>query len=701
MKKMKILLATIILSYSCVVNAQNAYYDALKIDYFVHQEKAIEKQLSLIELRIQEINVDVNLTPEEKTKCLKYDSEQRAYIEAIIEFNETPFLKPLELKALDLLRSSVVGNSPEEFSLKFPELCHPGSGEKGFNIEKFEESSSVDSMVFTGSPFNALGGAFLSPSFQSMVIDGAAKFLAEEFKEGITEVYIDKFRRKLEEIPELQVIFPKTSSFLSTANVFNYGDLGNDFKDAFQSDLSGILLNLRSYINQKPALKKTLQEKKIYVPFDFALSLSHQLMNGHHPVDILDYLESTYSTEEDFKSVVNWIRGVNLIQRNLQKVRTDEELENQFVNVWLELADLNKLNTPKKIANFVALIDHQDTYNVLGIDNGKIGAFYQELVIPIIDHTKQIDQAFKNESLTSNDILKLLENTLAILHIVEPKLDSRLGYIRFEVKQPDKDAATLQDSIGIIDLTERTIDLYRSIVNADYGYVVTNGCYITEKILLASGVENTHAIRIVQSISKYGGFMVDVVTADDSEAIKTAIKNNVTSFSYRDKRTSSVSFTLSAHPGVYGGTERLVVTDEYGLNFGITAPIGFELAFGEKSKEFKSGFRAYAGNKKVKYLRGWGYGFFFSFADIGAAFNYRLLDAESELPEELTFKQVFSPGCSFNIHFRNTPLTLGMGFQYTPELRKVTTDGIETSTATMRYMVRLSWDIPLIKFWAR
>jgi hypothetical protein len=74
-----------------------------------------------------------------------------------------------------------------------------------------------------------------------------------------------------------------------------------------------------------------------------------------------------------------------------------------------------------------------------------------------------------------------------------------------------------------------------------------------------------------------------------------------------------------------------------------------------------------------------------------------LNDSKNELPQQLTFKQIFSPGIFVNFAFRNTPLTLGAGIQYIPELRKVTVDNIETSSNSLRGMLRLSWDIPLVK----
>ena len=110
------------------------------------------------------------------------------------------------------------------------------------------------------------------------------------FKEDITAMYLDKFRKKLDAIPELKILWPKTNSFLKSADVFNYRSLGNDFKAAFEEDLKNILSNLSIYIDSDSTRMAELKESKLYYPFNFSLNLSNQLVNGNHPVEILDYL---------------------------------------------------------------------------------------------------------------------------------------------------------------------------------------------------------------------------------------------------------------------------------------------------------------------------------------------------------------------------------------------------------------------------
>ncbi|GAA3592144.1 hypothetical protein Q4Q39_05445 [Flavivirga amylovorans] len=665
------LLFILLLSLSFSLSAQNAYYDALKIDFLEEKYKEFKSKAGISATEINTI----------ETQILKdknnYDS-----------FLATPFSIALSKENIESIRKSIVINDLGviAFSSNFVALAD-------------QAANPATSNLFS-----------IPVSAQSAIIDGTAKFLAERFKEDITTLYINKFREKLESIPELKALYPKTFSFLKTADVFNYRSLGNDFKEAFEEDLKNILSNLGIYINDNANLKAKLIASKVYYPFDFTLALSDKLINGYHPVEILDYLESRYKSNPDvgFSNYYNITHGLNILQKNLQRKKSDEpsqsiELVKPFENIWLRFSDLKKINTADKIKYFTALIYNQDRNyfsNVLKIDANNVYDFFNNTIYPIAGILNDIENIqSKGKSMTADDYVGVMSNTLKLLKYINGK--EEIGFRVGEIKFTGKDGEEV--IIDVLDLMDKMVDLYKSIQNKDYGYIVTNGLYVTEKILLASGESKANIIKVTQVVSKYGGFMVDVVTADNSDEVKDAIKKNVTKFSFLDKRNSLFSLTISGHPGIYGGVEELTKNNTSQANFGITAPIGFEFMWGFRTcKGTKNKQYAFVNeDDTIKYLSGHAWSIFVSFADIGAAFNYRLNDTESELPQELTFKQIFSPGVSINYGFRNSPITLGAGIQYSPELRKVTVENIETGSNSLRAMLRLSWDIPLIKIYSK
>ncbi|EAY29020.1 hypothetical protein M23134_00174 [Microscilla marina ATCC 23134] len=93
-------------------------------------------------------------------------------------------------------------------------------------------------------------------------------------------------------------------------------------------------------------------------------------------------------------------------------------------------------------------------------------------------------------------------------------------------------------------------------------------------------------------------------------------------------------------------------------------------------------------------------GVFLQIIDLGAMMNYRLFDDQTQtLPDDLTFKQLLAPGASINYGLKNTPLTIGAGYQYMPQIRRVKKNA-ELSNAH-RIFLRVSWDLPLLHIWAK
>lgn len=673
------------------VLAENAYYNSLKLFYYHNKifkeelERLTKRNTEILD-QLEELSKDNN--DENKTNKTELESEllqKKERINKITEVNKfctDPF-------------------SPEWTKEKINDIIE--TVDRAVKI-------TIDGILSTADELK--NGKYNLPnqnifsipiSTQSAIIDGTAKFLAERFREEATTLYIDKFKKRLESVPDLQTLYPKTYLFLKSADIFNYTSLGNDFKEAFEEDLKNSLGNLNNLLEKdNNKLKSILIEKKLYYPFSFSLTLSERLVNGDHPVEVLSFIENKYQNLEEgngFYNYYNVVHGINIIQNNIQKIKENNQPLNfpQFENIWLKFSNLKEIDEVKEKEIFAALIYHEDTTyfkDVLDLDKDKATAFFKGTVYPIAEFLNTIENFQSKEQMLASDYMEVMDNTLKlIIHF-----DKMSGNKISEAIKIDINNKT--ETIYPLEFIEKSFDLYKSIYSKNYGYVVTNGLYITDKVLRFGGYDSKEVINITQAMSKYGGFMVDVVKAENSDDVKVLIQKNVTKFSYLDKRRSAFNITLSAHPGVYGGAEWLGKLEKSNVraNFGITAPIGFEFMLSCKNDSgINNNRQPLIIKNRVKYLSEGSWSLFASFADIGAAFNYRLYDAESQLPAELTFKQVFSPGISINRAFKNSPLTLGLGYQYTPELREVKVDNIETLKNSHRVMLRLSWDIPMIK----
>lgn len=583
-----------------------------------------------------------------------------------------------------------------------------------------------------------IGTASSLLSWESALIDGTAKFVAERFKEEVTRLYIDKFRARLGEIPYLCKLLPETHDFLDNADVFNYQELGNDFKDAFEQDLEDILPNLRELIETDTIIPKKL-DIQLRNAFVFSLDLSDKLIHEYHPIEILDYLEQKYelksTADSTYQGYYDLSKGLNILQLNLQRQKEISELanievplaglsnEDKYKDIWLPYESIKWLNTPEEVIYFSAFLYYQDRPfferifdKILDQQGTSIQRFdsaidrkkgviaenlYEELIDPIITLLNDIEKIQVKDQLNGDDYTAIIENFVGLLHTLE-----------------ELNVSTWPDDFILFgeegkELLEKIVDVYRSIYKKDYAYLVSSGSYVIATLLkdaLKNENDTTKAkanvIQLLQAYKKYSSFMVDIVTTENSDDVKEVIKRHVTKFSYLDKRRSRFSATVTAQPGIVVGLERLSDTKNFKGNIGITAPIGFEFAWGHKNKEplklenSKLSRYEFVAGQQLKSFKGSYTSLMLTVLDIGAVFNYRLTDSDSALPQDITLKQVFAPGISLQHGFKNSPIVLGFGVQYTPELREVATPPISEAKNSFRIQARLTWDIPLVKLGA-
>lgn len=584
---------------------------------------------------------------------------------------------------------------------------HPDSTAlKAFIADPFENSlpkELLDHLTCTAGTSNlqAVGDAvgLSSTSTISRLIDATALFLAERFQEEATILYLHKFKEKLLSIPGLSDLLPKTTRTLK-ANKFEYHALVDTYREAFEEDLKNLMGNFKVYLEKQNLPGNTPSNRGLI----FSLDLADQLVSGIHPVDILSYLEAEYKDKDSKAYEAYWkiVRGINLLEFNTRQLDKSDEnpaikalgLQNKQPT-WISFQDLKQMDTPKELTYFLALLYHQDRVYFNDIFGSLISdptfenqkKIWHEFIAPGIKLLNKLDVILSEPEIKPPQYVELMDITLSLLKLVNQQFSG--------IQLPEV----------ALEVLDRTIDIYQSIHERNYAYLVTNGTWIIDTILRETGKTNEDILKITAPLVKYGSFMVDIVTAEDAEAVKEAIKRNITTFSYLDKRRSAVSFTLMGLPSVLVGREELhSAPNSWKTNLGISAPIGFDLSFGRRKKvAVSNAFNPEAVSAKadtVKESTGAAWGFFFGLADIGAPFSYRLNDTVSTLPEEITLEQIFSPSFAVHHSFKNTPLTTAVGIQHTPKLRSITPNNPDERDNTFRFLLRISWDIPMVKIGA-
>ncbi|MEP2935489.1 MAG: hypothetical protein ABJM06_07210 [Gilvibacter sp.] len=165
-----------------------------------------------------------------------------------------------------------------------------------------------------------------------------------------------------------------------------------------------------------------------------------------------------------------------------------------------------------------------------------------------------------------------------------------------------------------------------------------------------------------EAVNKYGKLMATIILAKSSDDIKQALESvaNQTG-GYIIKQKSYFSTTLSFYPGAAAGFESVKASGQEstsGAYASATLPIGVEWAVGTNWKPIGA------------------VGLFVQVLDLGAVLNYSLNNDNAALNEnpEIGFKQVLSPGGFITLHITNSPITIGLGAKYLPELRTISTD---------------------------
>ncbi|MBC8756959.1 hypothetical protein H2O64_19970 [Kordia sp. YSTF-M3] len=279
-------------------------------------------------------------------------------------------------------------------------------------------------------------------------------------------------------------------------------------------------------------------------------------------------------------------------------------------------------------------------------------------------------QQLEASVLSRNQISKLLDETQKIIN---QKLEN------YEMTQA---------------LVQTRFDIFKNAVLDDnFEYTTTNIKKVLKDYITYSEEEKRTIVKEVASeglnnfnsssaaFNKYTKLMASIILAEDSDDIKEALDAvAMKTGGYMVKQQSYFSTTVTFYPGIEFGTERLKsngIEETDGTYIGANLPIGVEFAVGIDSKLIGS------------------VGLFVQVLDLGAVLNYSLSNDNDDVATspEFGFEQVLSPGAYITTHFKNNPITLGIGASYSPSLREVTNNGITTSANVLQYGVFLAVDL--------
>lgn len=225
-------------------------------------------------------------------------------------------------------------------------------------------------------------------------------------------------------------------------------------------------------------------------------------------------------------------------------------------------------------------------------------------------------------------------------------------------------------------------------------------------------------LQSIAVVQKMAAFLNDIAYAQGSKELATVIEAYaMPPGSYKKKRASWFSFDINAYVGGYVGAEfinKRNAQGKYELSkgsvYGLTAPIGFALSktLGRKLalKDVPKGDEFYEGRYKIGKKNLWQqsnqtFTLFVSLIDIGSVVSYRFGSSAENLPQQVKWSQVISPGLHLNWGIKGTPLVWSLGYQFTPELRRLKGTADDIQHNAHRIYTGLKFDIPLFNLYAK
>jgi hypothetical protein len=619
---------------------------------------------------------------------------KRKLVKEFSNFLKTPLNFSKASKALDIdyiLRLIRTANLPAGGSISVDEKS---------NNELLEESAWIKMQKAISSAEKLTSTSGIVPdgiSFTTRAIDGAAKFLVDRTKKELAITFFQRFENELNDTifvdvdienkeirfeTQLKLVMPNTYLLLNSKEYFDIPSFGPTWISAFKKDLDKMPSSVQNVISQNSEFSKT----QIGRYSQMSISFFDKIKEGQHPIEVIRLLSNSYNQFNN-SEVDTYLALVQLLSSNNLKTIINGDKE------WITLNDLDSLSQIER-DYYLGLLIRQ------GLDEG---LFAHVKLYKGVDSNLTLEDIVINNfdqhqmmNAIENIVLSFQSANVLIKKYDKDKNDTSFKqYADYVSKIQGVMDETIKNIYSIVDsdhyyssdyhlkysaISNNIANLTRSITNENYGESLLLTLNFIDLML---NPDDKDASKLTKQVAFYGNILVDVLDASKNE--KTDISELINNYalpvsSYRIKRSSTYSWDLSAYPGLYGGYE---FGESKSFSFGITAPIGF--SYSRKRKNSKTNISSSSNS------------IFLSVIDIGAPISYRFENDEAEgLPENIKLDQIFAPGIFYVYGFKNSPLAVTAGFQFTPLLRSIKNGSNELDAKNVaRFQVGLSVDIPI------
>ena len=598
----------------------------------------------------------------------------------------------------------------------------------------------------TGIGAESSGAILSSLSFSSIggldvtnLADGLAKFIVKRTKQELTIAFFQKFKDVLDSTKDLGTLFPQTSYLLHVIDneIYDYQRYIQNLQVAFKEDIAALPKNLPGIIDNHPSFFR--QHKELDASLRSACYLAAGVENHVHPGDIIEGYPVKYLDVLNSKNYKAVIQTLQLLNYSLKDTTTGED-----ASYWVSLDKVKKvLANPRASSVYFGLLYQTaaQRYDSVLFDNGHTLTSLMRQIDP--ENLLSIHNAYKDYIMGFENKLELINKMIksysrpasdsAAVELYAQYLKTTVDIFEYSLgisRLPLLDKTTIGSRIGSFEhtlwpyfnISNAVADMSSYVVRRNYSGTINKAVYVYNEILAirdhkkdtdvrtgepgmnvlsgtitssdlvhdaeATGTDPEKAKSTLNSIIKYGGVMASIATAKTSDEVEQAIETYILPVgSSRIKKNSNFNIALNAYAGLYLGSEKIGgVDNNYKIfnAYGVTAPIGISVSTGI--------------NKYTK--NAWSTSLFFSIIDIGAPVAFRFKDDKTEQIPSIQLKDIVSPGVFFSVGLPRVPISVNLGWQMGPVLRKIDPSVAgKASSNYSRISISFLVDIPLFNFY--
>jgi hypothetical protein len=601
---------------------------------------------------------------------LGVESSDYTNIRHFSKFIEDPFFEALDLSKVEPVTFLALAKKYNYFALYKNASIKPSR----VGTSTVHDDDIKNERFTPISPFSISVPQSYSTGFTpAAIIDGASRFLVKRTKEELETAFFEKFRAEIEKDKILQTLIPQTYLLLRYQDYAYIPSMGETWTTAITTDLNNIPFGLSDAIVKN---RPEMLEKDEVLVFLTAMIAAKQLKEGAKPYEIIYSIDKRFGQKTD-KNISRLLHLSNLLSINL--LREDYK---GLDNAWVTIDDYKTLK-PTGQKYFWAFLfgENKPFFKALNWKSEQLENIFSSLqtVEDFLNYAQKSGELLSSNDFQGNNLKKTIEVSENLIATIGSVV--KMDYLMRGAGDEFYDGLFVQKYLP---LTKNTLSILRNADEQNYGAALLSSLRVMNELF--SEKEKTENESIKKTIF-YLSFLTDVITAKEAVEVQQVIERYaLPAQSYRMKRTTLHSVSINAYPGVYFGTEKISSTKENGLVGGVTAPIGFSVDWGKLGKKRNASFAL-----------------FFPIIDIGAAFSYRWGNntGATGFPEKITWKQVFSPGLYAYWGLPRAPIALGAGFQWSPELRKITGLGANFGDNALRIGVNMAVDIPVFSLWKR